>query len=140
MIEVNYAIVLLCAILAMGVGAIWYGPLFGKKWMWILNVDPTDTAKMKEMQKGMMPTYVVQFLLILFQVYVLFHYVKGAEGEMSAMSNVIWIWAGFIMPTIATTVLWNGESRDRAWARFSIQAGYQLVMFLIFGYVIGMWG
>lgn len=137
MIEVNYGIVVLCAVLAMVLGAIWYGPLFGKKWMWLLATD--EVAK-KEMQKSAGKLYFVQFLLVLLQVYVLFHYIKGAEDEMSAMSNVIWIWLGFIMPTLAATTLWNGESKEKAWTRFLIQAGYQLVTFLVFAYVIGTWG
>ena len=91
------------------------------------------------MQSGMMPTYILQFVLILWQLYVLVHYIKGAEHEMSGLSNALWIWGGFIVPTLATTVLWTNESSQRKWTRFLIQAGYQLVMFVLFGYILSMY-
>jgi hypothetical protein len=140
MIEVNYVIILVCAALSMIVGAIWYGTLFGKKWMWLMNVDPNNREQMEKMKKESMPLYGIQLILSLLQVYVLFHYIKGAEDEMSATSNVIWIWLGFIVVTLASSCIWTNESNERKWTRFLIQAGYQLVMFLIFGYVIGTYG
>ena len=33
MLEVNYLAVLIAGIVPMIVGAIWYGPLFGKRWL-----------------------------------------------------------------------------------------------------------
>ena len=41
-ITVNYWAIVAGAVLSMVIGAIWYGPLFGKKWMEIVGVDSTD--------------------------------------------------------------------------------------------------
>lgn len=137
--EINYISILVCGVVAMIVGFIWYGPLFGKKWMEIIGAPEVDEQKKKEMQKGMMPMYILQFVLVLGQVYVLSHFVKGWAGA-TGIETAVWIWLGFVMPTIAASVMWTNESKNMKIARFGIQAGYQLVLFVIFGFVLGVLG
>ncbi len=124
----------------MAVGAVWYGPLFGKKWMELIGVDPHDSEAKKAMQKGMMPIFITQFALTLLQLWVLTFYVKGALDVMSGWSNGLWIWLGFVMPTLAAAIIWTNEPKKQAWSRLLIQAGYQLIMLTMFGYAIGEWG
>ncbi len=135
---INYWAVLICAVLAMIIGAIWYGPLFGKKWMEIVNLNPTDLAAREKMKKGVWKLYLTQFLLTLFQVYVLAFYIAGWK-DASGLENSLWIWAAFIIPTIAGTAMWNNDSAKISWARFLIQGGYQLVIFALFGLALGYW-
>jgi hypothetical protein len=45
----------------------------------------------------------------------------------------------FVMPIIAGTAMWNNDSKKIAWTRFLIQSGYQLVIFIIFGLILGFW-
>jgi len=136
--EINYLAVLVCGVFAMVVGGIWYGPLFGRAWMHILGVNPDDTKRQKEMQKAAGPLYLIQFILVLFQAYVLAHYIKG-WNEVSGVENALWIWAAFIMPTVAGASMWNNDSRKTAWKRFLIQTGYQLVIFVVFGLILAAW-
>ena len=136
--EINYLAILVSAILAMVVGAIWYGPLFGKKWLEIIGATEMDLEARKEMQKGAGKLYFVQFLLALLQIWILANYIAGWE-EAHGVVNALWIWAGFIMPTIAAGAMWNNDSAKVSWARFLIQAGYQLVMFVIFGFILTVW-
>ena len=107
-LEVNYMVILVCAVLSMVIGFVWYGPLFGKKWMELIGSDPKDKKAITEMQKSAGPMYLTQFLLTLFQVYVFAYYVKG-WSEVSGVMNGLWIWAAFIMPTIAGSVMWTNE-------------------------------
>ena len=136
--EINYLAVLICAVFSMVLGSIWYGPLFGKKWCEIVGVDSKDHEMLKKMQKSAMPLYIVQFLLTLFQVYVLAHYLQGWK-EVTGVENALWIWAAFIMPTVAGGSMWNNDSRKIAWARFMVQGGYQLLLFVAFGLILGLW-
>ena len=136
--EINYLAVLVASILSMVLGALWYGPLFGKKWMEIIGAKPMTEADQKKMQKQAMPLYLIQFLLTLFQVYVLAQYIAGWT-DASGIENSLWIWAAFVMPTVAGACMWNNDSKEIAWSRFLIQGGYQLVLFVIFGLVLGMW-
>ncbi|MBI4433400.1 DUF1761 domain-containing protein [Candidatus Uhrbacteria bacterium] len=138
MIVINYWAVLVCAVLAMVAGSIWFGPIFGKKWMEIVGVKPEDLEKRKEMQKHAGPLYGIQFILVLFQAYVLAHYIAGWK-EASGLENAMWIWAAFVMPIVAGSAMWNNDARRIAWARFLIQAGYQLVLFVLFGLILGAW-
>lgn len=136
--EINYLAVLVCAALSMVIGAVWYGPLFGKKWTEIVGANPDDLAARKEMQKRAMPLYAIQFLITLFQVTILAFYIKGWQ-EASGLVNALWIWAAFILPTIAAGAMWNNDSAKISWARFLIQGGYQLIVFALFGLILGMW-
>lgn len=136
--DINYIAVLACAVLAMGLGAMWYGPLFGKQWMRIIGATDMDVAARKAMQKNALPLYLVQFVLVLFQVYVLAHFIRG-WSDVSWIENVLWVWAAFVMPTVAAGAMWSNDSRQVMWARFLIQAGYYLVLFLVFGFVLSRW-
>lgn len=136
--DINYVTIMSAAIISMIVGSIWYGPLFGEKWMEICGVSAHDDARQKQMQKEVLPLYGIQFALTLLQLYVLAGLVNGENG--SAVGIAFWMWLGFVIPTIAGSAMWNNNPNKVKWAMFLIQAGYQLVMFLIYGYMFGMWG
>lgn len=136
--NLNIWSILTCGVLSMVIGYIWYGPLFGKKWMEIIGVTAEDLERRKEMQKGAGKLYLVQFLLTLFQVFILSFFLAMFDRAL-ALEFSFWIWAAFVMPTIAGSSMWNNDSRKIAWARFLIQSGYQLVMFMVFATVINMW-
>lgn len=143
--EINYVAVVLSSVLAMALGAYWYGPLFGKKWMEVVGATNCDEETQKKMQKEAMPLYVIQFLLTLFQVAVfsfLMQFVDPAMGLVPALviwvSSALTIWVAFVMPTIAGSAMWNNDPRRIAWTRFFIQSGYQLVSFVIMGVVFAL--
>lgn len=138
--EVNYLIILACGVLAMVVGAIWYGPLlFGHVWMRINHMRAPAPEDMARMQKAMIPTYLLQFALALTQVYILAHFVKGWT-DVSGIEAALWIWLGFVVPTLGASVLWTEENTPDKMARFAVQAGYNLVLFIAFGYILSVWG
>lgn len=140
MMEINYLAVLACAVISMIVGSIWYGPLFGKKWMQITGMGDCDEATLKQKQKEAMPLYGVQFVLSILQAYILAYYIGiGSWIEISGVSNAFLIWAAFVMPTVAGNSMWNSNPTKMKWAQFLIQAGYQLVLFIIFGFILFLW-
>ena len=136
--QINYWAVLVCAILSMPLGMLWYGTMFGKKWTEIIGATNQDLEARKKMQKSAGPLYLVQFLLVLFQAWVLAYYIAGWE-DASGLQNALWIWAAFIVPTVASASMWNNDSAKISWARFFIQAGYNLVLFIAFGLILGYW-
>ena len=136
---VNYYAILGCAILSMIVGFTWYGPLFGKKWMEIIGADMTNKAQMEEGMKKAIPLYGIQFLLSLFQIYVLAGLIAWYPS-VSGLTISLWIYAGFILPTTAGSAMWsNGPRSTSAWSRFLIQAGAQLVNAILFGIILGIY-
>ncbi len=136
--QVNYYAILVCGILAMVFGYLWYGPLFGKIWLKVTKATELDLEARKKMQAQATKLYLVQFLLTLFQVWVLAYYIEGWK-EASGLTNALWIWAAFVVPVIAGTAMWNNDSAKISWARFLLQSGYQLVCFVAFGLILGMW-
>lgn len=138
--DTSYMVILGGAVLSMIVGSIWYGPLFGKKWMEICGVTESDLERRKQMQKEAMPLYLVQFLLTILQLYILLNLITWGGWEVQGIGVAFWMWLGFVMPTIAGSAMWNNDSSKIKWARFLIQSGYQLVMFVIYGFLISQWG
>lgn len=138
--EINYLTILACGVLAMILGALWYSPLlFGNIWMRINNMSMPSREDMAKMQREMIPTYIIQFVMSLTLVYVLVHFIKGWT-DVSGIEAALWIWLGFVVPTLASSVLWTNESRNDKFSRFAVQAGYNLVLFVAFGYILGVWG
>jgi hypothetical protein len=135
---INYWAIITGGILSMILGAIWYGPLFGKQWMKIVQMNPNDKEKMKEVQKGAMPLYFVQFILILFQVLVLAHLIADTQ-LLGGLERALWIWAAFVIPTLAGAIMWDVKTKALKWSKFLIQAGYQLLMFAIYGLLLLYW-
>ena len=135
----NYLAILACAVLSMVIGAIWYGPMFGRKWMEIVGANPDDQERRKQMQKEAMPLYIIQFILTLVQVYVLNGLLIWTNAAGKEVPVALWICFGLIMPVVAGSAMWNNDPKKVVWARFLIQMGYQFILFLVFGYVLGAW-
>lgn len=126
-ITINYLAILVSAVIAMIIGALWYGPIFGKKW-----------RKVSGKKKGAKGLYITQFLVTLFQVWVLASFIGGWD-DFDNVKNILWIWAGFIIPTIAAGAMWDNDSKKVQWTRFLIQGGYQLIIFAVFGFILTNW-
>ncbi len=135
MIEINYLSILIAGVLSMVLGMFWYGFLFKKQWMEVIGVSGMTEEMQKKMQKESMHLYLIQFLLVLFQAYILSIYINGFP-VISGFSNAIRIYLGFIIPTLAGSAMWTNDTKRVSWMRFSIQAGYQLVLFIVFGFVL----
>ncbi len=137
-LAVNYLAVLTGAVASMAIGAIWYGPVFGKKWMEIIGVNPDSEEELRAMQKGTGLLYGIQFVLTLFEVLVLAHLIADTT-RVGGVERAVWIWAGFIVPTLAGAVIWTNQKNGLKWAQFFIQGGYQLVMFGVYGVLLQFW-
>ena len=137
-ISVNYWAIIVGAILSMVIGAIWYGPIFGKKWMEIVGIDLNDKETLAKMQKSAGLIYFVQFVLTLFQVLILAHIIADTK-LVGGLERSLWIWAAFIIPTLASAVMWTNALGKIKWALFLIQGGYQLIIFIVFGLLLQFW-
>ena len=98
-----------------------------------------DEMRRKEMQKKALPLYVIQFVLVLFQVHVLVTLIESGVYN-SGIETALWVVAAFVVPTVAAAAMWTNDAREVVWGRFLIQSGYYLVLFVAFGYIITTWG
>jgi hypothetical protein len=133
-IIVNYWAVLVGAVILFVAGFVWYGPIFGKQWMKIMGADQMSKEERGEAMKGMMPMYVITFILALITSYVLYHFVKMFGDGITV---AFWIWLGFAMP-MAAGAMWDTKKGFRL-NKFLIVAGYQLITLLVLGWVFTMW-
>jgi hypothetical protein len=130
--EVSLAATLTGTLAAFALGALWYGPLFGRAWMAALGKSQA------ELLEGFNPalTYGLTFLLALASAYG-FGAVFAPVGSpatglaMGAVVGLVWVGA-----SIATNDLFQRSSL----ALWLINAGYHTVRFMLVGLVFGWLG
>ena len=134
--EVNLFAVLVAGIVPMVIGALWYGPLFGKRWLAMMEM----TAE--EVQEGFNPvkTYGVSFVLALVTAYVIAQLVAelGPEGGGSAMVGVhvaLMALIAFVLPVTQQSVTFEKRKAGLAW----LNVAYNGVALLGQAVVIAVW-
>lgn len=137
-VQINYVAILLAAVSSMVIGFAWYSPyLFGKQWM---KLSGYTTENMKKEQKEMGKWYGLSFVLALITAYVLSHVMTlsmnyfNYAAVTTGLTTAFWMWLGFIMPTQATGTIFG----DKKWQLFGINTGYQLVVVLVMGVILGV--
>ncbi len=139
-VMINYWAVLLSAVVAIIIGAVWYGPLFGKAWMRILGIKKPDEIT-PAIKKMMMKSYAISAISSFVMAYVLANIlfyttsVTRIVGVEAGLQAAIWVWAGFIVPATLGSVLWE----DRPWKYWFITAGYYLVTLGVMGVILSVW-
>lgn len=138
-IPVNYIAVLVAAIANMVLGFLWYGPIFGKRWIALMGFTP---AQIKEGQsKGMAKQMILGFIGALVMNYVLAHSLifantyLSASGVSAGLAGGFWNWLGFVAPVTLSSVLWEGKS----WSLWILNNGYWLLSLLVGGVILALW-
>ena len=133
----NFLAVLVAGLVPMITGSIWYGPLFGKKWMEL--VEKTE----EELKANFNPTksYVVSFVMALLMAYVFAHVIEAfyqayaVNGIWHGMQGAFWMWLGFVLTIGYQQVAWNSEKLSL----FFLSQAYNLITLLIMGAILGVW-
>lgn len=120
----------------MVIGTIWYGPLFGKKFIEATGMNKLSPEEQAKMQKGMAATYILQLIgsLVMFFVFAYYTKLSGHTGIMGGLNNAFWVWIGFIVPLRLSDALWGGKMTV-----FWIGVGYMFVTLAAAGAIIGAW-
>ncbi len=140
-VPINYLAILVCGVVAIVIGFVWYGPLFGKQWMKMAGFDTLPPEKMAEGKKKMPIMAAIQFIGALVMAGVFEHVLAFANayfsesGWMSGVEGALWLWAGFVAPVTVGMVLWEG----RPWKYWFIVAGNWLATLVAMGAIIGAW-
>ena len=132
--NVNFLAVIACAVISMIVGSIWYGPMFGKRWMRLVGFTKEELEKGK---KDMPKTYGMMFVGSLVTSFELAVTISMAP-EISAMTGItaaFWLWLGFVVSIKFSEVLFE----KKVWEMFYIECGYYLVYLGIAGALLGFW-
>ena len=134
-VSINYLAVLAAAVASMVIGFLWYGPLFGRQYMALMNFDKKKMQEMKK--KGMGKTYALAFLTSLIMGYVLAHFVNYVQASTIADGAVLgfWIWIGFFATTQLGVVLWEGKPVKL----YAIKTLNELVTLAVMAAILAVW-
>jgi hypothetical protein len=106
MVGLNWALIAIMTVACFALGAVWHGPLFGKLWMRIHHGKDSFNAKeMAEATKGMWKLMVIEFVatgLMVISIACLVRAIPSMPGWQIALM----VWVGFVLPTMASTVIW----------------------------------
>jgi len=105
--ELNYLAIVVAAVGQFIVGAIWYGPVFGKLWGKMHNCDALPPEELKLMQKKMVPFYLLQFVLTVITTVVLALFVAGLLA-WNVFGIAGFMWLGFVLPAQISSVIFGG--------------------------------
>jgi len=132
-VEINFAAVLVCGIASMIIGSIWYGPLFGKKWMAGVGFNEEDLKK----DFNPVKTYGLTFLGHLIIAYVLARVIGyiGVMGISEGLRIAFLCWLGFTGATMMINYLFEKKSI----ALFFINSGYHLIVLLVYSIILTLW-
>lgn len=132
-VHINYLAVLVCGVLSMVVGAMWYGPVFGKLWMKQYNYTEEDLKKDFNPGKtyGLAVLGHVVMALVLAYIISLTNAQTVSEGFRIAFS----CWLGFIAVTMFVNKLFSRNTITI----FFIDSGYQLINMIVFGILLVLW-
>ena len=121
-ITIDYVAVIGAAFTNVAIGALWYGPVFGKAWRRMMGFTETDMRNMpltagQAITGGIVTALVMAFVLS-----------QIAPHGTSPFILAFWPWLGFVIPTQAGSWLWEGKS----FKLFAFNAAESLVaMFLM---------
>lgn len=133
--SVNYLAVIVSALAAFMLGALWYSPaLFARQWTAVHGYTP---EKLEAMKQGMAKTYAMSFVCFLVTAWVMAVLTErvGVGSLMGGVRLGGLTWLGFAA-TIGLTANLYSDKPLLAWV---IDAGYQLVYMIVMGVILAVW-
>ncbi len=141
--DVNLYAVLVAGVVPMVVGSLWYGPLFGKRWLAMMEMSA------EEIQEGFNPikTYGVSLLLSLLTAFILAQLIAEiAPADVSSMegggaSAMVGVHVGlmalvaFVIPAAHQSVTFEKRKAGLAW----LNVAYNGVALVLQAVVIALW-
>ncbi|MBI3620534.1 DUF1761 domain-containing protein [Candidatus Roizmanbacteria bacterium] len=133
MLALNWVAVIVCVVVFMILGMIWYSPqFFGRQWASLSG------KKMSDMQKGSIGMmYGLTFLLGLVMAGMLANVIRYAQvtSPLGGVKTGLWMWIGFIAPTMGINAIYQGKPKQL----FLIDSGYFLVALVLWGIILTVW-
>ena len=131
----NYWAILVAAIASFIVGALWYGPIFGKVWQKMMGFNPKSMKTIMNLTATQ--AMFVSFIMTLVASYVLAHFVDYLEvtSIISAIQLSFWLWLGIGIPLMLGSFLWE----SKPFKLFLLNASYRLVELIIMTSILAIW-
>ena len=128
--DVNWLAVLVAAAVGFGLGAVWYAqPVFGRAWMRLTGISQDDPGG------NIAVIMTLSFVTTLVAVAALALFVGADAGLGTGALAGLVAGVGFA----ATAIVINALYESRPPALMAINAGYQVVVFVVAGSILGVW-
>jgi hypothetical protein len=130
--KTNYWAIVVSAVAYWMLGALWYGVLFGQRWMALEGIT-------MEQAKSMNPVlpYILTLVLNLVMAFVLAQLClwrnANTAGRGAAVGVLLWI--GIVGPIVFTTYMYEMRPKEL----FAINEFYPLVGLCLMGVILGAW-
>jgi hypothetical protein len=133
--KINYPAVLVAAVVHFIIGGLWYGVLFGNKFIELIDWTPAQLQQIQN--QNHVKEYLLAFLCSLVLVYILAHFVQYTKARTftDGIQTGFWLWLGFVATTQLATVIFE----QRRLGLYLLNVGYQLVACLICGAILAVW-
>lgn len=135
---VNWLAVIVCVVVSMISGSIWYNPrtFFPTWWKGIgKSGEPGMQGNMGLTWTLTILSSFVQAIAMSFMVDAMGSLMTGGVSAATGAMTGFMLWFGFIMPTYLVNKLFAGHGL-KVWA---IEVGNHLVNFVLFGAILGAW-
>lgn len=132
--EVNWLAILVAAIAWFIIGALWYGPLFGKAWMASTGIDPRATD-----ERPSAVIYVFPLLAYLVATVAL-AMLAEATGSSTLGHGIILgvvVGVGFGLTLYAVEATFGSRPKPGSW--FLISGAYQLIGIVVASVIVTVW-
>lgn len=122
------------SVISQILGFVWFGPLFGKKWM-----AATGHTGMAPSKKVMAVSMLINFIASAIMAFVLFDFlaVFGAFSIPGALLISAFLFVGFVLPMIVSGSLWNSQSVKNKFISFGLSFGFQIINMAIWAVLFG---
>jgi hypothetical protein len=133
-LKINHLAILVCVVLLHALGFLWYGPLFGEKWMAMVGIDP---AAMEAGEGPGASLWILNFIASIAPLYMLawlFTKMNVTSGMQGAVIAFL-ITFTFHHLSLMNGNMFAGEPYGLAW----ITGGFSLVGMTISGFILGAW-
>lgn len=131
-VSVSWWGILWAIIAAMVIGSVWYGPLFGKKWMKLVGLKRGQSSPVGPMLIMLALAIVQAFVLAHFIVYLGYFYPDYSNLSVGLLSG-LWAFIGFVVPVLVSNAVFAKGSMTL----LKINLGNQLITLLVIGAILG---
>jgi len=130
--KTNYGAVVVSALAYWILGAVWYGAIFGQRWMTLEGI----TAAQGRSMNAAVP-YAISFVLDLLIAFVLAQLCLWRNANTAGRGAAIGVllWVGIVGPIAYTTSMYELRPKEL----FAINEFYPLVGLCLMGVILGAW-
>lgn len=130
-VSVSWLGIFVAVVTAMIIGSVWYGPLFGKKWMKLVGLKRGQSSPAGPMLIMLGLAVIQSFVLAHFIAYVQYFYPDYSNLSVGLLTG-LWAFIGFILPVLVSNAVFAKGSMEL----LKINLGNQLITLLAIGAIL----